>query len=330
MNPTMFKTFSTSETKQIENEDAQPEKRLQFSAFARKERDYSIDIDAENKKKTSFMDAPFVPKPEYTTIKFDPNIRHRMDTMDNTLIYRALKGLEPDVEPQSMYCAVQYEGRTWHLFNAKRMPLGRIAELAAGFLRGKNKPTYVARLGGVDGDNVVIVNAAEQFMTGRKASQKIYRKYTGYVGHLRTTSMKHMLEKKPDYPLRFAIKGMIPKNRLREEILARRLFIYPGAFHPHFKQGLPQFMEQDPNDINEEFDYGKMVERRHNYKVIFESDPNDLPEEFADVERDIDHTIGDPIALEKKTHTTPRSNTRQTQYHMTDFRQLGKYKKHRK
>jgi large subunit ribosomal protein L13 len=100
-----------------------------------------------------------------------------------------------------MYCAVQYEGKTWHLFNAKRMPLGRIARLASEYLRGKHKPTYVARKGGVDGDFVVIVNSEEQYMTGRKASQKIYRNYTGYVGHLRTTSMKHMLEKKPEFVL---------------------------------------------------------------------------------------------------------------------------------
>ena len=66
---------------------------------------------------------------------------------------------------------------------------------------------------------------------------------------------------------------MIPKNRLREDVLAKRLLIYPGPFHPHFKQGLPQFTEQDPYDINEKFDFGKLQERRHNYKVIYESDP---------------------------------------------------------
>jgi len=89
-------------------------------------------------------------------------------------------------------------------------------------------------------------------------------------------------------------------------------------------------MEQDPNDINEEFDYGKLVERRHNYKVVFESDPSDLPEEFADVDRDIDRSIDRPIALEPKTHTTPKDNIKQTTYHMKDFKYLGRYKKHRK
>ena len=125
----------------------------------------------------------------------------------------------------------------------------------------------------------------------------MYRKYTGYVGNLKTVSMKHMLEKRPEHVLQHAIRGMIPKNRLREDILANRLLIYPGPFHPHFKQGLPQFTEQDPIDINERFDFGKLQERRHNYKVIYESDPKNPPEEFADVERDIDTDFDLPIAL---------------------------------
>ena len=121
------------------------------------------------------------------------------------------------------------------------MPLGRIATLASGFLRGKNKPNYVVKDAGEHGDFVVVVGAANQFMTGRKRHQKIYRRYTGYVGGLKTTSMKHMLERNPEHVLMHAIKGMIPKNKLRQDILTKRLFIYPGDFHPHFKQGLPQF-----------------------------------------------------------------------------------------
>ena len=78
------------------------------------------------------------------------------------------------------------------------MPLGRIARLAADFLRGKNKPNYVARTPGIHGDFVVVVNAANQWMTGRKAHSKVYRKYTGYVGNMKTMSMKHVLEKEPE------------------------------------------------------------------------------------------------------------------------------------
>lgn len=114
---------------------------------------------AEIRKRATQRADKFVPKEEYSTIKFDENIRHRMDSIDTKLTYRAMNYKEPDIEPQSMYCAVQYEGKTWHLFNAGRMPLGRIARLAADFLRGKHKPNYVARNAGEHGDFVVVVNA---------------------------------------------------------------------------------------------------------------------------------------------------------------------------
>ena len=71
-----------------------------------------------------------------------------MDDVDNKLIYRAIQYKEPDIDPQSMYVAVQCEGKTWHLFNGARMPLGRIASMAAVYLRGKHKPTYVANRSG--------------------------------------------------------------------------------------------------------------------------------------------------------------------------------------
>mmetsp|Transcript_16999 Transcript_16999/g.22893 ORF Transcript_16999/g.22893 Transcript_16999/m.22893 type:complete len:120 (-) Transcript_16999:378-737(-) len=119
------------------------------------------------------------------------------------------------------------------------MPLGRIARMAADFLRGKHKPNYVAKNAGEHGDYCVVVNASEQFMTGRKKNSKIYRNYTGYVGNMKTTSIKHMLERRPEHVLHEAITGMVPKNKLRKDIVHSRLFIYPGPFHPHFKQGLP-------------------------------------------------------------------------------------------
>ena len=157
-----------------------------------------------------------------------------------------------------MYVAVQHEGKTWHLFNGARMPLGRIAKLAADYLRGKHKPTYVANKSGADGDYCVIVNAANQHVTGRKRDQKLYRNYTGYVGNMKETTLRHMLQKNPEEVLFKAIKGMVPKNRLRDDLIKKKLFVYPGPFHPHHNKGLPQFTEQDPHDINEVFDFGKL------------------------------------------------------------------------
>lgn len=272
------------------------------------------------------MEQPFIPKPEFAKLEFDPNVRHRTEGIDNKFLYRALRYKEPGVEPRSMYCAVEYEGKIWHLFNAARMPLGRIATLSAGFLRGKNKPNHCARKDGEHGDYVVVINAQSQYVTGRKLDQKKYFKHTGYVGSLQETSLRIMLERKPEEVMYRAIKGMIPKNKLREDIIKKRLFLYNGPYHPHFKQGLPQFMEREHNDINEDFDFGKLVDRRHNYKVVFESDPANPAEEFADVERDIDDRMGVPHVLEKKTHTNPKSNIHLAGALKKNYRKLARYR----
>ena len=89
-------------------------------------------------------------------------------------------------------------------------------------------------------------------------------------------------------------------------------------------------MERDPHDINEAFNFGeKLVERRHEYKVIYESDPNDPPEEFADVERDIEEHFDTPRVLLKQTHRNPRSNINQAKMLRKGFRNLARYKRHK-
>ena len=110
----------------------------------------------------------FVPKKEYTRIPFDPNIRHRIDDIDNKLIWRSLVGIEPDYEPQSNYVAIKHKGKTWHLFNAARFPLGRMAQMIAVYIRGKHTPLYDPKYSGEHGDFCVVVNASKQFVTGNK------------------------------------------------------------------------------------------------------------------------------------------------------------------
>ena len=146
---------------------------------------------------------------------------------------------------------------------------------------------------------------------------------------MKTTTLRDMLKRNPEEVLFKAIKGMVPKNRLRDDLIKKKLFIYSGPFHPHHNKGLPQFTEQEPHDINEILDLGtKLVENRHQYKVIFESDPANPAEEFADVERDIDESIGYPIVFEKKTHTNPKSNLKTAQALRGSYKQLARYRKH--
>jgi len=93
--------------------------------------------------------------------------------------------------------AVNHKGTTYHLFNAKRMPIGRIAVLASQFIRGKHKPGYCPN-NYSDGDKVVVVNMADPLMTGRKRLDKIYRHHTGYAGGLKEIMIKEMVERKPE------------------------------------------------------------------------------------------------------------------------------------
>ena len=199
----------------------------------------------------------FVPKKEFTRLDFDPNVRHRMDSINNTILYRGLYDKPiPQKDPQSCYVAVNHKGRTWHLFNAARMPLGRMATLIATYIRGKHKPTYnpVNADCGDHGDVCVVVNAANQWVPGKKLDYKLYHRHTGYPGGLRTVTMRKKLERDPEEVVYLAVKGMVPKNNTREKLLAQNLIVHAGPYHPHHAQMLPQFTETEPLDINEHLD----------------------------------------------------------------------------
>lgn len=120
--------------------------------------------------------------------------------------------------------------RTWHLIDAKGLILGKVATKAAKLLQGKTKVAYVDHLD--TGENVVIINAKEVAVSGRKGLQKIYTNYSGYPGGLREEAFEQAFARKPAEVLRRAISGMLPKNKLRDRRLAR-LHIYADAHHPH-------------------------------------------------------------------------------------------------
>ncbi|MBL8602082.1 MAG: 50S ribosomal protein L13 [Myxococcales bacterium] len=123
--------------------------------------------------------------------------------------------------------------RQWYVVDATNKPLGRLASDIARVLRGKHKPTFTPHVD--TGDFVVVVNAAKIALTGNKASQKFYYRFSGHPGGLRETSAGQMLEHKPEYPIEHAVKGMLPKNSLGREMFSK-LKIYAGAEHPHGAQ----------------------------------------------------------------------------------------------
>ena len=123
--------------------------------------------------------------------------------------------------------------RKWYILDAAGKPMGRTAVIAADLLRGKHKPDYTPN---VDcGDFVIIINAADAVLTGKKLEQKMYRHHSGWVGGLKETKYEHLMEKRPDFAMTRAVKGMMSKNTLDRNAL-NRLRVFKGADHIHAAQ----------------------------------------------------------------------------------------------
>ena len=123
--------------------------------------------------------------------------------------------------------------RRWFLVDADGRVVGRVATAIANILRGKHKPTFTPHVD--SGDFVVVVNAAKVRLSGKKLTDKVYYRHTGWPGGVRMTTAGRVMEERPERVLRSAIVGMLPKNRLGRR-LATKLKIYRGAEHPHTAQ----------------------------------------------------------------------------------------------
>lgn len=123
--------------------------------------------------------------------------------------------------------------RKWYVVDADGKTLGRLATNIATILRGKNKPGFSPHMD--IGDFIVVVNASKISVTGNKLEDKKYWSYTGYSGGMQLTSLKTKMEKDPSFPLKNAVKGMLPHNRLGRRLL-KKLRVYAGPEHPHGAQ----------------------------------------------------------------------------------------------
>ena len=123
--------------------------------------------------------------------------------------------------------------RKWYVIDAAGKPLGRTAVTVANLLRGKTKTTFTPN---VDcGDYVIVINTDKAVLTGKKAEQKTYYRVSGWIGGLKETKARIMMENRSDYAMELAVKGMLPKNTLGRTALTR-LHLYKGAEHPHAAQ----------------------------------------------------------------------------------------------
>ena len=123
--------------------------------------------------------------------------------------------------------------RKWYILDAANKPLGKTAATAAALLRGKHKPEYTPHAD--CGDFVVIVNAEKAVLTGKKLEQKYYRRHSGWVGGLKETPYRLLMQQKPELAMLLAVRGMMPRNIITKDSLTR-LHIYRGAEHPHTAQ----------------------------------------------------------------------------------------------
>ena len=129
--------------------------------------------------------------------------------------------------------------RKWYVIDAEGKSLGRVASLAATYLRGKNKPTYTPHID--CGDNIIIINAEKVNLTGNKLDDKMYYNHSQYQGGLRERTAKTMREQYPEEMVERAVKGMLPHNRLGRQMY-KKLFVYAGSEHKQMAQK-PEVLE---------------------------------------------------------------------------------------
>ena len=129
--------------------------------------------------------------------------------------------------------------KQWYVIDATDQRLGRLASEVANILRGKNKPIYTPHMD--TGDFVIVINAEKVVVTGRKSSQKLYRRHSGRPGGMKVETFEKLQKRIPERIIEKAVKGMLPKNALGRQLFTK-LKVYPGPNHPHEAQK-PTLME---------------------------------------------------------------------------------------
>lgn len=146
---------------------------------------------------------------------------------------------EEEIHVKTFMANAQTVERKWYVVDADGMTLGRLASQVAAILRGKNKPIYTPHCD--TGDHVIIINAAKVVLTGKKLDQKSYYHHSGYPGGMKETKYRKLMAEKPEFAVKHAIIGMMPKGPLGRQ-MARKLRVYAGAEHEHEAQK-PEVLE---------------------------------------------------------------------------------------
>ena len=123
--------------------------------------------------------------------------------------------------------------RKWYVIDAANKPLGRVATEVAKLLRGKHKPTFTPNMD--MGDFVIVINCKDVVLTGKKLDQKVYRHHSGYIGGMKETSARVMMENKPEEAMYLAVKGMLPHTKLGRQMI-KKVRVYAGSEHENAAQ----------------------------------------------------------------------------------------------
>ncbi len=123
--------------------------------------------------------------------------------------------------------------RKWYIIDAANKPLGRVATEAAKLLRGKHKPTFTPNID--TGDHVIILNCKDVVLTGKKLDQKVYRHHSGYIGGMKETTARVVMDNNPEKAMMLAVKGMLPHNSLGRQMITK-LRVYAGSEHENQAQ----------------------------------------------------------------------------------------------
>ena len=145
----------------------------------------------------------------------------------------SLLDFKEEIHLNTFMANAQNVERKWYVVDADGMVLGRLASQVANILRGKNKPTYTPHVD--TGDHVIVINAAKVVLTGTKLDQKVYYHHSGYAGGLKETKYRKLIAEKPEFAVRHAIEGMLPKGPLGRK-MATKLRVYAGPEHEQAAQ----------------------------------------------------------------------------------------------
>ena len=186
----------------------------------------------------------------------------------------------PDKEIKTAYYAIERNGKTYHVFNAERIPFGKMCVDISSIIRGKHKPIY-KRIDPTLGDKVIVVNAEKALFMGRKLKFKNLKYHTGRAGGLKTKMFKDILHQKPELLIFNSVYKMLPKNRTRF-VLLDNLKIYSGSNLDNM-DFLPNFTPNPHLNFNEYVDL-RMDPKKH----VLTNYQKDIPYEFKDFKVDLD------------------------------------------